>query len=235
MSYLPYISDDDLRTAVTTVVNCIIETQARTEEAMYKNVIDPFSAIFDGAVQGFNLEEWLQKERARQVQKTVQNSIGYFHQDILGSIPSWENMGRKNRIDVRNISRQIIAEVKNNYSTVKASNKYVIYDDLLFALDKPEHQDFTAYYVEIIPQGKNSYNRAFTPLAPGNAGRRPLNERIRQISGQAFYELATGEPEALSMLFNILPDVISEVSGLDKLSQQKQASFRSLWANFFCL
>lgn len=94
MSYLPYISDEDLKTLVKEVVDCILTTQQQQEEKMFKNVIDPFSAIFDGVVQDFNVEDWLKKERARQVQKTVQNKIGEFHQAILGSIPGWENLGK---------------------------------------------------------------------------------------------------------------------------------------------
>jgi hypothetical protein len=215
MSYLSYISDDDLKKAVKAVVDCILETQLKTEEAMYQNVIDPFSAIFDGAVQGFNLDDWLKKERARQVQKTVQNQIGGFHQNILGSIPGWQRLEK--------------GVVKNKFNTVKGSDKFGIYDYLLSSLRKPVYQGFTAYYVEIIPQGRKSYDRAFTPSSRETGKRRPLNENIRQISGQAFYELATGEPRALSMLFDVLPDVISDVSGLDKLSEEQKVSFRSLF------
>ncbi len=92
MVYLPYISDQDLRKAVKIVVDCILSTQQRQEAEMYRNVIDSFSAIFDGSVQGFSLEDWLQKERSRQIQKTVQNQIGEFHENILSSVPGWKKL-----------------------------------------------------------------------------------------------------------------------------------------------
>jgi Eco47II restriction endonuclease len=227
MPYLPYITDDDLRAAVKRVVNCILETQERTEQAMYKNVIDPFSAIFDGAVQGYNLDEWLVKEKARQVQKTVQNQIGFFHQNILGSIPGWRRpiVG----LDIYNYERRIFAEIKNKYNTVKGSNKYAVYDELLSRLNQPEYRGFTAYCVEIIPLGRKSYDKIFTPSDPTSSKRRPANEKIRLISGQAFYDLATGIPGSLSMLFDVLPDVISEVSGLERLSEEEQTTFRTLF------
>jgi len=227
MSYLPFISDQALKNAVQNVVNCILETEKKQEQEMYKNVIDPFSAIFDGAVQGFSLEEWLKKERARQVQKTVQNRIGYFHQEILGSIPGWTNLAEG--IDVCNQERKIIAEIKNKYNTVKGSDKFGIYDYLLLCLGKPEYQGCTAYYVEIIPLNRKSYDRPFTPSNRGSKTRRPTNEKIRVMSGQEFYKLATGEPKALSMLFDVLPDAISDVSGSKKLSEQQKATFRSLF------
>ena len=227
MSYLTYISDDDLRTTVKTVVDCILQTQARTEEAMYRNVIDPFSAIFDGAVQGFSLDEWLQKERARQVQKTVQNKIGEFHQNILASVPGWKRLEKG--LDICNEKRRIIAELKNKFNTVKGSDQFGIYDYLSACLEKPEYQGFTGYYVEIIPQSRKSYDKPFTPSDRSAGRRKPLNENIRKISGQAFYDLATGESEALSRLFDVLPDVIADVSGLDRLSEEQRASFRSLF------
>ncbi|MBW4593573.1 MAG: Eco47II family restriction endonuclease [Brasilonema angustatum HA4187-MV1] len=227
MSYLSYIADDDLKTAVKKVVDCILETQQKAEEAMYKNVLDPFSAIFDGAVQGFNLDDWLKMERARQTQKTVQNQIGYFHQNILGSIPGWRVLPKG--FDICNDTKQIFAEIKNKHNTVKGSDKFGIYDYLSSRLNEPDYQGFTAYYVEIIPSRKELYNKPFTPSDRTTGTRRPLNEKIRQISGQAFYDLATGVPGALSMLFDVLPDVICEVSELDRLSKQQLASYRSIF------
>ncbi|WP_211178408.1 MULTISPECIES: hypothetical protein [Brasilonema] len=41
--------------------------------------------------------------------------------------------------------------------------------------------------------------------------------------------MATGVPGALSMLFNVLPDVIGEVSGLDRLTEQQRASYKTLF------
>jgi hypothetical protein len=61
MSYLPYISDNDLESAVQSVVNCIFQVQARPDDSLYKNVIAPFSAIFDGVVNGISLDDWLLK------------------------------------------------------------------------------------------------------------------------------------------------------------------------------
>jgi len=227
MSYLPYISDHDLTNAVKEVVKCISKVQAKADKAMYNNVIDPFSAIFDGVTLGISLEDWLKMEKIRQTQKTVQNAIGKFHQDILGSIPGWENLGKG--VDIRNKSLNIIAEIKNKYNTVKGSDKVGIYDYLSHALNHPEYDGFTAYYVEIISKNKTSYNQPFTPSDRKTKTRRPVNESIRQVSGQKFYALTTGESEALSMLFDVLPDVISKVAGVNKLSEQQQAYFRTLF------
>ncbi len=100
---------------------------------------------------------------------------------------------------------------------------------MLSCLEKQQYHNFTAYYVKIIPKNKEAYDKMFTPSDRKTSTRRPANENIRQISGQAFYDLATGTSGALSMLFNVLPDVISEVSGLKALNKQQKATFRILF------
>lgn len=182
-------------------------------------------------VNGTSFDEWLLREKVRQAQKTVQNAIGEFHQKIIGSIPGWQNLGRNQLIDVCNPSQKIIAELKNKYNTVKGSERISIYDNLLYALQTPTYQDFTAYYVEIIPKkdGNNLYNLPFTPPDNKTKTRRDPNPKILVIKGQDFYELASGIPGALSMLFDILPDAISKVAGVNQLTPAEKERFRTLF------
>lgn len=232
MSYLSYISDHDLENAVQKVVTCIRQAQARPATSLYTNVIDPFSAIFDGVVDGISFEDWLKREKVRQVQKTVQNAIGEFHQEIIGSIPGWRNLGKGQIIDVCNTKLEIIAEIKNKHNTVKGSDRIVIYDDLLHALQMQIYQNYTAYYVEIVPkkdQKQIIYNRPFTPSDKKTQTSRPLNPNIIIIKGQDFYDMATGMPGALSMLFDILPNAISKVAGVNQLSIDEKNRFKSLF------
>ena len=232
MSYLSYISDSNLENAVQTVVNCIRQAQARPATSLYKNVIDPFSAIFDGVVDGISFNNWLNREKVRQIQKTVQNAIGEFHQAVIGSIPGWQNLGTGQVIDICNNSRQIIAEIKNKHNTVKGSDKIVIYDDLFYALQTPNYKNFTAYYVEIVPKKdmkKIIYNRPFTPSDKKTKTSRPPIPNIIITNGQDFYDIATGVPGSLSMLFDVLPDVLSKVAGVNQLTKQEKASFRTLF------
>lgn len=98
---------------VKKVVDCIREVQNKPDKSLYKNVVDPFSAIFDSVVEGISFNDWFKREKTRQAQKTVQNAIGYFHQDIIGSINGSQNLSSGKLIDVCNINLQIIAEIKN--------------------------------------------------------------------------------------------------------------------------
>ena len=102
MPYLKFISDKDLIAAVDRVVRIIETAEHNSVINLHKNVIDPFSALFDGVTHSIVYKQWLEQEKARQLQKTMQNAIGDFHQQILGSIPGWTNLGVGGGLDIVN-------------------------------------------------------------------------------------------------------------------------------------
>ncbi|MFA6304537.1 MAG: Eco47II family restriction endonuclease [Patescibacteria group bacterium] len=210
MPYLKFISDQDLIKAVNKVVGIIEKAEEDADATLYQNVIDPFSALFHGITHSMSCKEWIMQEKARQTQKTMQNAIGDFHQEILGSIPGWKNLGVGGGLDVINLEKEIIAEVKNKFNTTKGNHKVEIYDAIKMTLKNNQHKDFTGYFVEIIPQGKRIYDKPFTPPDNKTKKRRPVNNKIRVIDGVSFYALATGRKFALQELFEVLPKVISE-------------------------
>ncbi len=210
---LPFISNRDLFAAVKAILDVAQFEGHHNDENIFRNSIDPFSALFDAALQKISLKEWLLQEEARQIQKTLQNDIGYFHQSILGFSPGWENLETGSVIDIRNRKRKIIAEIKNKYNTTKGNHKTAIYDDLKGQLHG-EHKGYIAYYVEIIPKSKKTYDVEFTPSDNRTKTRRPVNKNIRVIDGKTFYDLATGHTDSLKGLYEVLPIVISDVLGI---------------------
>lgn len=207
---LSFVTNDVLYEEVKKVLAVARIAVEGAEINLYKNVIDPFSAVFDASRQGLAISDWLEQEKARQIQKTMQNAVGDFHQAILGSVDGWVDLRVGGVADLKNDSRKIVAEVKNKYNTTKGNHKKVIYDDL-DTLISTTYLGYTGYYVEIIPKSKKPFDRAFTPSDNESGQRRPMNERIRVIDGRSFYTLVTGEPQALRNLYKILPIVIAEV------------------------
>ena len=176
--------------------------------------------------QGVCLEEWMEQEKSRQIQKTLQNSLGEFHQGILGAADGWENLGTGHVFDILNKQKKIIAEIKNKYNTTKGNHKIAIYDDLVAQLNS-QYKGFMSYYVEIIPAKKGAYNKPFTPSDNKTKKRRPINKSIRVIDGKSFYALATGDENALRKVYEVLPRVISDILGGEKDKQEK--SFMELF------
>ena len=227
MSYLKFISDDDLVPAVGQVVGVIKDAERDVDLKFHKNVIDPFSALFDGVTHAITYEEWIKQEKTRQIQKTMQNAIGNFHQKILGAIPGWVDLGIGGGLDVLSREKKIIAEVKNKYNTTKGNHLMELYDAIKSKLDTKEYAGYTGYYVEIISKGGKRYNKPYTPSDNKTKNRRPVNPKIRVIDGVSFYALATGRNYALRELFEVLPTILIDDFKC-KLSEQEALKYFSL-------
>jgi len=89
---LKWISDKKLSDAVFFLLEKAKTAKISSVSNFGKNVIDPFSALFE--MTGFDMtyQEWHKSETARQSQKTLQNFIGDFHQRILGNVEGWEDL-----------------------------------------------------------------------------------------------------------------------------------------------
>jgi len=207
---LVFISNDALFSAVDTVLSKA-KNAIKSERDFYKNSVDPFSALFDAATAEITIDAWVKLEKGRQRQKTLQNAIGEFHEEILGSVANWERLPVGHLIDVISKGKKVISEVKNKHNTTKGSDKKEIYNNLKYALSTPEYKDFTAYYVEVIPKSAKTYNKPFTPSDNRTKTKMPENPNIRIIDGKSFYELVTGDKLALDKLYKVLPRVIADI------------------------
>jgi hypothetical protein len=213
MNFVSYLNDDDVKSAVFKVLNTGISKKKSAEKEFYENVIDPFSSVFEVAAFDVDLQTWKNSELIRQCQKTLQNQIGSFHQEILGYVNDWTDMGTGNVVDLKNDKKKIIAEVKNKYNTVSGgdlSSKYETLENLVMPKSS-EYKDYTSYFVQIIPKSPGRYNKCFTPSNKEKGTKCPQNELIRIIDGASFYELVTGNRDALYELFQALPKIIEAV------------------------
>jgi len=224
MPKLEWIKDENLYSEVTKLLNTAKIAQINSTKKFCKNVIDPFSAIFE--MSGFNLDydSWEKSETNRQAQKTLNTQIGNFHQNILGYTSKWENRGVGNVIDLVSQERRIIAEIKNKYNTIsggKLSDVYNLLDNQISPKNS-NYKGYTAYFVTIIPKKPTRINIPFTPSDNKKGEKCPSNENIREIDGASFYSLVTGYENALENLFDILPEVIYECSGGSYLFKDKE-------------
>lgn len=210
---LSYISNEKLYDCVRKVIYPTFLAIKEKEKTLYDNVIDPFSAVFDSIINKISLTQWLEVEKSRQVQKTLQNGIGTFHQSLIGNIDGWEDLGTGQIVDLRNKDKKIIAEVKNKFNTTKGNHKIAIYDDLNAKLKVINDKEYLAYYVEIIRKSKTGYCKPFTPSDNKTHQRRGIHPQIKVIDGESFYSLATGSKTALADLYKVLPIVICDIVG----------------------
>jgi Eco47II restriction endonuclease len=177
MAYLNWISDEELEGAVKQLVDVAKEALIKSETAFTKNVIDPFSAIFQVAGFGMDYKSWIISEKSRQAQKTMQNQVGVFHQSILGSVEGWEDLGIGQGVDLVCTDKKIIAEVKNKYNTVtggKLADQYYSLERLVTP-NASQYKGYTSYFVNIIPKKPQRYDKTFEPSDKEKAMKCPKN------------------------------------------------------------
>jgi hypothetical protein len=181
-----------------------------------KNIVDPFAAVFETAIENYTPEKYIKQEKIRQLQKTLSNKVGSFHQEILGGIPGWTSTGNVGGgIDLICHKRKIIAEIKNKYNTVKGSNLYKeVYCNLNNYLKK-DFKGYTAYYVTIIGKKGEMGPRTFTPSMGKKNGQAPQRNDILLIDGRSFYQMATTDKNALDQLIEIIVEELTLKKTID--------------------
>ncbi|HFU77499.1 MAG TPA: Eco47II family restriction endonuclease [Epsilonproteobacteria bacterium] len=204
---LGFISDEDLFSHVKETVE---KYRFNIDLKKFnKNLIDPIKLTFDSKIYGKRLEETIELEIIRQMDKSNTNHIGYFHQNIFKYIDSaWEVP--KQGFDLINKKEKIYVEMKNKHNTMNSSSSQKTYMKMQgMLLDDAENR---CMLVEII--AKKSQN---IPWQVSLDGMTRKHEYIRRVSIDKFYELVTGEKEAFKMLCEVLPLVLDDVlSTLDK-------------------
>lgn len=180
----------------------------------WKNGVDPFAIVASTMIGGRDAIErhLIEVENVRQIDKTISNAIGHFHQQILGHLPGCVNPGINGEIDliVERPDLKLIAEIKNKWNTTKGDDRTQPYDKLNRLIDST-YQDHVGYYVCIITKprmaGYKAVNKPFTPSMKKT--RRPLREDIREIDGKSFYHLLTGKPDSLLELYTVFPKLLA--------------------------
>ena len=84
-----------------------------------KNIIDPIKLTFDSKIYGQTIRQTIESECIRQIDKTNNNCIGYFHQTLFKCAGNgWEvpANGTKGGFDVLNDNLHIYVEMKNTFA-----------------------------------------------------------------------------------------------------------------------
>ena len=204
---LGYISDEDLFLHVKETVE---KYRFKIDLKKFnKNLIDPIKLTFDSKIYAKSIEEIIESEIIRQMDKSNTNHIGYFHQNIFKYMNSaW--VVPKEGFDLINEENKIYVEIKNKHNTMNSSSSQKTYIKMQGVL--LQNAENRCFLVEVI--AKNSQN---TPWKISLDGHSHEHEYIRRISIDKFYALVTGELHAFKDLCEVLPIVLDDV--VDSLEQ----------------
>lgn len=170
--------------------------------AFNKNIIDPIKMTFDAKIYQKTTQQAIEIEIVRQLDKSNNNHIGYFHQNIFQYFSGWSLPATG--YDIIHAEKNIFVEMKNKHNTMNSSSSQKTYMRMQnTVLRNPQAQCFL---VEVI--AKKSQN---IPWAISLDGHNLSDPKIRRLSIDRFYELVTGDPLAFRQLCEVLPCVIEDV------------------------
>ncbi|MCK4635589.1 MAG: Eco47II family restriction endonuclease [Candidatus Moranbacteria bacterium] len=167
-----------------------------------KNLIDPIKMTFDSRVYKENIEDRIENEVSRQIDKSNTNLIGYFHQNIFKYITNFWNVPKKG-FDIINEKEKIYVEMKNKHNTMNSSSSQKTYMRMQHKINSKPNA--VCFLVEVI--AKNSQN---IPWQISLDGESISNEKIRRISIDIFYEIVTEDKFAFKKLCEQLPIIIND-------------------------
>lgn len=120
---LGFISDVDIYNHVKATV--LQYRRSINLKEFNKNIIDPIKLTFDSKIYGQTMQQTIESECIRQIDKTNNNRIGYFHQYLFKYAGGgWvvPDNGEKGGFDVLNDEKHIYVEMKNKHNTMNRSS-----------------------------------------------------------------------------------------------------------------
>lgn len=216
--YLSFISDEHLLKCIANLHKAYLKAKSNiTKKSFYANKVDTFKLTFDSKFNTIDEESLIQAEILRQIDKSINNSIGTFHEQILGGIKGFE-VGNLSGFDIKAIDNTLFADLKNKHNTMNSSSSEALFQKLAKYADT--YKKAKCYWVQVL--AKNS----FTELWSGEInGKEYSHSRVYKISGDQFYALLTNQEDALFALYKVLPIAINDyLASFNKTDETLQNS-----------
>jgi hypothetical protein len=215
--YLTYISDTHFLSCIENLHNSYLKAKADiSKKKFYKNKIDVIKLTFDAKFNNLDEETLIKTEISRQIDKSINNSIGTFHEEILGGIKGFE-MGNLSGYDIRATDDTLFADIKNKHNTMNSSSAESLFQKLAKYADT--YKQSRCYWVQIL--ATKSFNQHWAGIING---KEYSHTRVFKISGDKFYQMLTGQENALFDLYKILPKAIDDFLKSNEKSKKPENS-----------
>lgn len=230
--YVSFVSDDNFEKCVKNVLSAYTKAEKEFNfKTLQKNVVDPIKMVFDIYSKEKDVDQWLNTEKIRQADKTVNNAIGTFHQEILGCVDGWNNLGtgHETGADLKNDEGTIYIELKNKHNTLNSEGIKKLWEKLEVIVTNNEN--CIAYWAYVISKRDSGIEPFIVEIRNKNKEviKTLYNERIKIIKGGSVYELVTGDSNNINKLWEAIPLAINNLKGgsfdLDESQKQRLAYF----------
>jgi hypothetical protein len=201
--YVNFISDQHLLTCIENLYKSYIKAKNNiNKKSFYKNKVDTIKLTFDSKFNNISEEDLIQSEILRQIDKSINNSIGTFHEQVLGGIKGYE-IGNLSGFDIKATDNTLFADIKNKHNTMNSSSAEALFQKLARYAD--DYKKAKCYWVQIL--AKRSFNSLWEAEING---KEYSHSRVYKISGDRFYALLSEQDDALFQLYKALPTAIKD-------------------------
>jgi hypothetical protein len=115
-----FISDEHFLACVSILHKAYLKAKNNiTKQNFYSNKVDTIKLTFDSKFNNIDEESLIQTEVLRQIDKSINNSIGSFHEQVLGGIKGYE-IGNLSGFDVKAKDNTLFADIKNKHNTMNS-------------------------------------------------------------------------------------------------------------------
>lgn len=193
--YVNFISDDHLLACVGNLHKAYLKAKNNiTKKNFYSNKVDTIKLTFDSKFNFIDEEELIQSEILRQIDKSINNSIGTFHEEILGGIKGFES-GNLSGYDIKATDDTLFAVFgKSEYPKIVSD---AVFEKLANAARIYLKAKF--YYVLI-----DDYTDTHEKWVIGNEEYSVSQKRVFKISLKQFYSEITRQENAFEEICNKL-------------------------------
>ena len=146
--YVIFVTDKQFEDCVRLVCDAYNEEIILEDQKLQKTGIDPIKMTFDMMCENKNFRKWKIKESARKKDKTVNNTIGAFHQKLLGHVKGWTDLGTNGELglDLKKNDNSVLMELKNKDNDLNDNVSKQIRTKLMRAHKKyPKAKCYFAY------------------------------------------------------------------------------------------
>ena len=137
--YVDFITDKHLLNCIGNLHKAYLEAKNDiSKKKFYNNKIDTIKLTFVTKFNNLDEETLIEAEILRQIDKSINNAIGTFHEEILGGISGFEK-GNLSGYDIKANDNTLFADIKNKHNTMNSSAAESLFQKLQrYAVQNPK-------------------------------------------------------------------------------------------------
>ncbi|MGL5519876.1 MAG: Eco47II family restriction endonuclease [Metamycoplasmataceae bacterium] len=191
-----------------------------------KNKIDPIKLVFDKVLYKKEFTEIINNEIARQRDKTNNNSIGYFHQNIFNFISNCEVPKEIWDVIFYDEDKIYYIEMKNKHNTMNSSSQSKTYMRMDSKIsEENKNSKIICALVEVI--STKSQNVPW--IVTIDKEKKLSSDQIRKISIDKFYEIVTKDKDAFYKICKQIPITLNKLINKNNASLKKNTVIEELY------